>query len=262
MTRARPLLALLLAALALFAPSFASAKPGGAEPPVAPDALDAPDFSVPDIAVGERILSYRSDVDVGADGTLHVAETIQVNAEGDEIRHGIYRDFPTIYPRGNRRIRVGFDVEAVERDGQAEHYALEHVGNGVRVRIGNADAVIAEGRHTYVIRYRTTRQIGFFDGYDELYWNVTGTGWIFPIDRVEVHIRLPQAADFSEPSIYTGAEGTRDEHDGEVVSQRPGEIVFRSTRVLQAHEGITVAARWQKGVVAAITHRPAPPSWH
>ena len=39
------------------------------------------------------------------------------------------------------------------------------------------------GQHRYEITYRTTRQIGFFAEYDELYWNVTGNGWTFPIER-------------------------------------------------------------------------------
>ena len=45
----------------------------------------------------ERILDFHSDIDIAADGSMSVAETIKVNAEGDRIRRGIYRDFPTNY---------------------------------------------------------------------------------------------------------------------------------------------------------------------
>src|ERR1043165_3410056 len=213
------------------------------------------DFDVPEMVVGERITSYRSDVDVGANGTLTVTETIQVNATGDRIEHGIFRDFPTAYIRDNRRIRVGFDLQLVQRDGQAEPYRVERVDNGVRIKIGDADARVPPGRHTYLIRYATTRQLGFFPTYDELYWNVTGTGWIFPIDRAEVHIRLPQPVPFGpERAVYTGRARESDRHEGEVVSERPGEIVFRTTEQLGSNEGLTVAVRWQKGVVTP----PAP----
>ena len=64
------------------------------------------------------------------------------------------------------------------RDGLPEKAATEPMANGVRIRIGDADKTIAPGEHRYVIRYRTTRQIGRFADYDELYWNVTGNGWI------------------------------------------------------------------------------------
>src|SRR3954470_22272975 len=110
-------LALLLAALTLFAPAAAQ-KPG------------ADDESSSDYArQGERIISYLSDVTVAADSSLHVVETIRVEAEGENIRHGIYRDFPTRYERNGRTIRVGFEVEDVQLDGQPVHYARESLSN-------------------------------------------------------------------------------------------------------------------------------------
>jgi uncharacterized membrane protein YgcG len=218
------LLALLLAALALVAPGAAAAD--------------------------ERILSWRSDIDVRQDGALDVTETIRVNVEGNQIQHGIFRDFPTTYDRQGRRVRVGFDVTSVERDGQPEPYDTKGVGNGVRVQIGSADRYLDPGEHTYLIHYTTTRQLGFFDGYDELYWNVTGNGWAFPIDAAEAHVRLPQAVPFGpERAVYTGPQGATG-GAAEVLSEGPGEITFRTTAPLGPYEGLTIAVRWPKGVVA------------
>ena len=56
------------------------------------------------------------------------------------------------------------------------------------IKIGDKDVFLEDGLHRYVIRYRTTRQIGFFEKYDELYWNVTGNGWDFAIDSARVTI--------------------------------------------------------------------------
>jgi uncharacterized membrane protein YgcG len=222
--RARSLLALLIAALALLSPASGQAE--------------------------ERILSWRSDIDVRADGALDVTETIRVNVEGYQINHGIYRDFPTTYERDGRRVRVGFDVHSVERNGQPEPYATERGGNGARVRIGDGDVYLPHGEQTYVISYTTTRQLGFFDGYDELYWNVTGNGWAFPIDRAEAHIRLPRPVAFGpERAFYTGPQHSTARY-AEVVSEGPGEILVRTTMPLQPYEGLTVAVRWPKGVIA------------
>src|ERR1051325_7258305 len=124
----------------------------------------------------ERIERFVSDVAVQKNGDLIVTETIQVWAEGRQIRRGILRDFPTVYHRTDgSRVEVGFDVQSVTRDGAAEEFTTENMASGVRVRIGSAGRSVNPGVHTYVIRYRTTRQIGFFDGFDELYWNATGT---------------------------------------------------------------------------------------
>lgn len=204
--------------------------------------------SAPASAV-ERIVQFISDVTVLREGELIVVETIRVEAEGNIIRRGIFRDFPTTYTRPDgTRVEVGFQVESVTRNGTAENFALERLSNGVRVRIGRADRTIPRGPHSYVLRYRTTRQIGFFSDYDELYWNVTGTGWVFPIDMAEARITLPEQVPFRQTAVYTGPQGARSKN-ATVVSQQPGRIVFRTTRPLPPRNGLTVAAAWQKGVV-------------
>src|SRR5690606_32949629 len=125
----------------------------------------------------------HSAVRVNTDGSMEVAETIAVHAEGREIRRGLVREFPTRYrDRFGNRVEVGFEMLGVERNGRPEPYWTERVANGVEVFLGDDSFLEVPATHTYVLRYRTTRQIGFFDGFDELYWNVTGTGWIFPID--------------------------------------------------------------------------------
>lgn len=197
----------------------------------------------------ERILHFTSDVSVRRDGSLAVEETIRIRSEGEEIRRGILRDFPTRYSdRTGRRVIVGFEAEGVERDGKPEPWQREGIGNGVRLRIGDPDVPIEPGEHVYVIRYRTTRQLGFFDAFDELYWNATGTGWSFPIDVAEAVIRLPEAAPFGQRAVYTGPQGST-AAQAEVVAERPGEIRFRTTAPLAANEGLTVAAAWPKGIV-------------
>src|SRR5260370_27252251 len=116
----------------------------------------------------ERILRFVSDVEVQRNGDLGVTETIRVQAEGNHIRGGSLRDFPTAYARPDgSRVVVGFDVKSVTRDGADENWTTEALANGVRVRIGRAEVTLATGAHEYVIRYRTTRQIGFFADYDE-----------------------------------------------------------------------------------------------
>jgi uncharacterized membrane protein YgcG len=200
-------------------------------------------------AAVERILQFISDVKVERNSDLLVTETIRVQAEGREIRRGILRDFPTRYKgRDGRRVEVGFEVLSVTRNGSPETFTTEGLSNGVRVRIGNASQTVPFGPNTYVIRYRTTRQVGFFEKFDELYWNATGTGWTFPIDVAEARITLPEPVSFGQTAIYTGPQGASGK-DARIVEQRPGTIVFRTTRPLPARNGLTVAAAFPKGVV-------------
>ena len=216
--------------------------------------------SAPAFAV-ERILQFISDVKIEKNSDLLVTETIRVQAEGYEIRRGILRDFPTRYTgRDGRRVEVGFEVLSVTRNGSPENYATEGLSNGVRVRIGSGDRTVPFGPNTYVIRYRTTRQIGFFDKFDELYWNATGTGWTFPIDVAEARITLPEPANFMQTAIYTGLQGATGK-DATIVEQGPGTIVFRTTRPLPARNGLTVAAAFPKGIVTPPTQAQLARYW-
>jgi len=204
-------------------------------------------------AADERILNFHSAVAVQLDGALDVEETIRVRAENVAINHGIFRDFPTRYrSRRGGRVRVNFKLIETRRDGQLEPSATEAISNGVRIRIGSADATVPPGEHLYTIRYRTDRQIGRFSDYDELYWNVTGNGWDFPIEQASVRITLPRAVKFRQRAVYTGPQGST-QSNGKVVAERPGEILFRALAPLGPHEGFTVAVAWTKGVIAGET---------
>lgn len=201
------------------------------------------------LAARERIVSFDSQVDVLAEGDIVVAETIRVVAAGRQIRRGIYRDFPTVYEdRRGRRVRVRLDVLEVRRNNLPEAYHTRRQANGVRIYIGKEDVFLEPGTYTYTIVYRCDRQIGFFEDYDELYWNVTGNGWAFPIESARVTIRLPPGAGVIRSAGYTGPTGAVGK-DYRVV-ETGGDAGFATTRTLDPGEGFTVAVAWPKGFVS------------
>jgi uncharacterized membrane protein YgcG len=197
----------------------------------------------------ERITEFRSDVVVRPDGALDVTETIKVVARGKEIKRGILRDFPTTYEgRYGQTIRVGFKVIEVRRDGRPEPFKTESVSNGVRVRIGDKDVFISRGEHVYTIVYRTTRQLGFFAEFDELYWNVTGSGWSFEIERALATVTLPQGAEVLNWAAYTGRPGERGQDFASAYSPSAA-MALETTRTLKPGEGFTIAVAFPKGFV-------------
>ena len=203
----------------------------------------------------ERILSYDSEIALNADGSLDVVERIRVRAEGNGIRRGIYRDFPTRYrDRHGNRVVVDFDVLEVLRDGKPEPWFTERRDNGVRVNTGNDDFLPTPGEFTFSIRYRTTRQLGFFADHDELYWNAIGTGWAFPIERGGAEVRLPQPVPPQRMTAegYTGAQGAQGRaFVAEAVE--PGVARWRLTAPLRPGEGFTLVLSFPKGLVAEPT---------
>ncbi|MEJ2591222.1 MAG: DUF2207 domain-containing protein [Candidatus Thiodiazotropha sp.] len=198
----------------------------------------------------ERILDFNSDITVLADGSMQVTETIRVRAEGNAIKRGIYRDFPTDYrDRYGNRYHVAFDVTDVRRDGGSEDSHTEQRANGVRLYLGSANRMLATGIHVYEIAYRTDRQLGFFADHDELYWNVTGNGWNFPIDHASARIHLPSGigSDEIKPEGYTGYSGDKGSDYRAQVTEDGA--FFETTRPLAANEGLTIVVSWPKGHV-------------
>jgi uncharacterized membrane protein YgcG len=205
------------------------------------------------VAADERILSFRSDITVMQDGRIEVTETIRVRAEGQQIRRGIYRDFPTDYEdKSGNNYRVRFTPLAVLRNDLAENFHSQKMGDQVRTYFGSSDRLISSGEHTYTFRYEVDRILGFFEDKDELYWNVTGSQWNFPIDRASatVSFEFDIAWDDFDLYAYTGPQfGTGQNYQATIdASGRPA---FETTRSLRVYEGLTISVAWPKGFVEA-----------
>ena len=211
--------------------------------------------AIPAAGQTEHILSYDSDIVVSADGSLTVTETIRARATGNEIKRGIYRDFPVRYAgRYATRMTVPFEVVRVLRDGQPESYHTEDGDPYRRVYIGRKNVFLKPGEYTYTLTYRTNRQIGFFDDHDELYWNVTGTKWAFPIDRASASVTLPSGTPREQIRVegYTGPKGAKAQNYAAEVDAT-GTAIVHTTRPLGKEEGLTIVVSFPKGIVVEPT---------
>jgi Predicted membrane protein (DUF2207). len=209
-------------------------------------------FSLALVAVPARaeefIRAYHSDIVIAENGDLTVTETITVNAEGNRIRRGIFRDFPlTMLDAEGRKLKVGFEMESVTRDGEDEPFHTETISGGIRIYAGSEDTVLSRGEHTYVFTYTTDRQIRFFDDHDELYWNATGNFWQFRIAKASARVTLPSGR-VTDVEAYTGAQGSSARNATARASGN--QAVFATTRPLGVEEGLTIVAGFPKGIVA------------
>jgi len=199
----------------------------------------------------ERILDFHDAVRVNADSSLDVTETIRVHGEGERIKHGLLRDFPTDYRDAHgTAVRVEFEMLDAQRDGHVEHWRSEAQANGVRVYLGDAARILPTGDYEYTLHYRTAHQLGFFDNHDELYWNATGNGWNFPIEHASVAVTLPDAIAPAQLRLtaFTGAEGAKGKA-WRASADAPSHATFETTARLARHEGLTIAVAFPKGLV-------------
>ncbi len=198
----------------------------------------------------EEIRNFASVVEVGRDGALEVTETIRVRVEGDDIRRGVIREFPVQQREDDGRVSLTtFEVLEVRRNGEPEPWRRSRAGAYVNLRIGDAGVFLpTPSEQVYEIRYRTEGQLRAYDDHDELYWNVTGDEWDWPILEAGVEVRLPGEAPILRHAAYTGRRGARGGAH-EVLEASDGVFRARTTGPLAPGEGFTVAVAWPPGIV-------------
>jgi hypothetical protein len=207
--------------------------------------------SLSQVWADERILEFHSDIRVFPSGSIYVQERITVRAEGKQIKRGIFRDIPTEYlDRFGYKVSTGFELNTAGREGEPTPYHTEKLSNGIRIYIGHKNRYLEEGTYTYYINYRMHRALGFFEDHDELYWNVTGNDWAFPIDRATASIVLPPTV---QPSMmwteaYTGPQGSKGQAYYSEIDDK-WKARFETTETLKAEEGLTIVVTWPKGHV-------------
>ncbi|SHM35511.1 Predicted membrane protein [Cyclobacterium lianum] len=207
-------------------------------------------FSFAQAQESEEILRYHSEIEIQSDGSLLVTEEIQVRSTGNAIQRGIFRSFPVRYrDRYNNQVRVGFEVVEVLRDGESEPYQVIRQGDYEVVRIGEENTFLDPGIYDYTLVYTTNRQIGFFEDFDELYWNAIGDSWDFRILEASARVVLPEGGNMDQYTAYAGPAGSSDcPCDIEKESDRS--LLVKVNEPLNAGEPLTVAVAWQKGLIA------------
>ncbi|MFZ1874706.1 MAG: DUF2207 domain-containing protein [Chania sp.] len=209
----------------------------------------------------EHILSFDARARFNTDGSMLMSESIKVLSLGQQIRRGIFRTLPLSWNRQDGKIfSVDYQIKNVLRDGVAEPFSVVKEGKTLTVRIGNAEHFLEPGIYNYEIQYQIRNHFSRFPDWDELYWNVTGNDWAYPITKASFHLELPEASAFLNSAgkdtrlrsidIYTGMRGAKGQNarilpDGSV----------RTVQPLKQGEGLTVAYTWPRSILASA---PAP----
>lgn len=214
--------------------------------------------SLSPLAFAEEVIhSFHADITVNADGSMDVIETIEVTAEGNKIKRGIFRDFPTAkFTKLGLRKLYPFQVTSVKRDNEHDGHHLE-TNQGTmmditHVYIGREHVMLPRGRYTYQLSYHTNGWL-FSDSrkrQDELYWNITGNHWDFTIQKASATIHLLRAYPENKVTVngWMGAKGEKNQ-DWKLLSKKEGVINVESTKKIAPQEGMSVAIFWPSGDV-------------
>src|SRR5271166_1754778 len=203
-------------------------------------------FCVPASARDWRIARFDTHMSVAQDGTAAVSERLDVVFVGSF--HGIYRDIPIEYPGPHGSNYTLFLKVTGVTDGEGNKLKYDSsTQNGNRhLKIYIPDAV--NTTRTVQINYRVTNAVRWFDGHDELYWNVTGNDWPVPIDSASATISFPaNTAGELRAQAFTGVYGSQGQDAS--VQVRGDTVLVESNNPLSMREGLTADVYITKGVL-------------
>lgn len=202
--------------------------------------------------LAEEILQFDGIAKVNPDGTILVTETI-VYDFGREERRGIFRNIPFIKKnQDGKPFQLRFDVISVTNEqGVPYRFQESEENRQVQLKIGDPDVTIT-GVNIYKITYSVRGALTYFDDYDELYWNATGDEWEIPIRSSSYLVTLPGNTPMSEVAgiCYTGVSGSTDQNC--TIEKTDNGVLFKTGSELNNGEGLTVAVRFPKGLVAVL----------
>lgn len=201
-------------------------------------------------AQAEKINDFNTDIVINQDSSLVVTEKITYDFDSLE-KHGIYWDIIEKYQRDSGNYYIDINVISVTDDkGNVWPYQTSTQGIYYRIKIGDANKYVT-GQQVYNIKYEVKGAINYFTDHDELYWNVTGTGWTVPILKAQATVHLPQELVVSQlqKTCYTGVLGSK-ESDCQANITDGQTAIFSANNELSAGEGLTMVFGWPKGIVA------------
>ena len=204
----------------------------------------------------ETFNRFHADIMIKEDSSVQVTEEILVNVENIEINRGIIRSLPVEYRgKDGTSVELGLEIINIKLDGQDIPWSSVRSGINADVKIGDPNKIIPRGLHTFLIKYQVERHIGFFDDHDELYWNVTGKDFSFPVLEASCRVALPGknfGEGFNTIEWYVGRHGTKGDNTRAILDS--GSV--KTTGTLDPGEVLTVVYTWPKGLVTP----PPPPA--
>ena len=204
----------------------------------------------------ERFIHFHLDIEIFPDGNAVFTENITLYAAGIDIRRGIIRNIPEYRKEASgRKKNIRVKVLNVMIDGEESIFRTESrltSGNPEQLIYTNeSDYLLQKGIHRFTIVYESRGHVGFFDDYDEMYWNVMGSDCAFSIENISATIHPPGGTEAINWSCYTGSEGSVEKAcDCNGDKSAP---FFKTSRALLPGEGFTVSASFPRDIITRPT---------
>lgn len=225
---------IILAIFFLFSASFVSAR----EP------QDITDWYIENL---------ETNIVVNKDSSLLITENITADCGNLPEKHGIFRVLPVEIKTEKGVLKTPIQLISItDFDNNPYNYQTikNRIDKTITWKIGDANKTVS-GKNYYRIIYRVDNAVRFLNSdFDELYWNLLGTFWQIDIDNFSAKIVFPSEINQQNTIIdyYAGFFGSKDKSLAKYNWINDATLVFNSTSVLKAGQGITVSLAFPKNI--------------
>jgi len=191
---------------------------------------------------GDQILSQSLYLTPLSDGSLKVAEVIDLQYLKPNTFRGILREIP-LKPR---ELQVDY-----QKRGNKDFFVPRYDFNGNTLSIiTNSDSFLEPGIHRYQVQYNLAGQTtGSNKGKMELDWNITGNQRWLPIGTIFVIVQPPPGVKHSDikASFFVRAKSASVVEPFQAYTRTDrenGSIHFKTERILKKDEVLSLNLNW------------------
>ena len=186
-----------------------------------------------------RITDFRMDITADASNTLHVIEDLDFQFDGPH--HGFYQEIPVRF--GKKRVILS-NLKA------SEPLTEDKVSSDwVTYRVGYADRTV-QGTHSYTLSYDYAIGDDGNNEYDEVYYNLLGTGWECAVDNFSFTLHMDKPVDSSRIWVTRGVYGSTEKETVSVSAD--GKTISGRYKNLGNGEGLTIRVELPQGYFSEV----------
>lgn len=204
--------------------------------------------NVQNFVIDDFSASYNLSKDSDGVGQLEVTETITAVFPNFNQNRGIERAIPKKYKDNSLKLQIN---GVKDSDGNPWNYTTRNVNDNLVLRIGDADKYVL-GEQTYIISYKVSNVITFFDDHDELFWDINGDQWKQTFNNVSTSFTFDSSLSNSilpDKVCYTGSFGSTEKDCATNETNGVSGIIVdvATTKPLSPGETLSTAIGFQPG---------------
>ena len=188
--------------------------------------------------------SIEVDIQINQDSTFEVTEKQTYNLKGDFGY--FYRDVEL------KDLDHISDIEVFDTQGEKlnkNEYKVSYKGNRVSIQWDFPRRVFDNESKSWTIKYKVYGGLGFYEKWDELYWNAIFEDREVEVRQAEVVVRLPEEVERGQigQKLFIGELGSKTESNNyQVIDSQT--IRFWGYNI-RPHNFLTIVVTWPKGIV-------------